>query len=114
MTAEPSSSGRSLKINENQVEEWYEVEDDQNDVAVPCTPDELEKKYAETQLRVVRTTVDFTLQSLLSSLRDQSYINMAPGYQRRARWDRKKKSLLIEFNSFKCADSTTFSIRNRL
>lgn len=91
-----ASSDGTLEIDESQVEEWYESEDDVDESGSSTSVDELEKKYAETQLRVVRSTMDFTLHHLQSSLRDSSYINMSPGYQRRARWDRKKKSLLIE------------------
>lgn len=96
MTVSPSSSSRSIELDVDQIDEWYESEDDAAYSPAPSNPDELEKKYAETQLRVVRTTMDFTLHHLQSSLRESSYINMAPDYQRRARWDRKKKSLLIE------------------
>ncbi|MHA3015072.1 DUF262 domain-containing protein [Cupriavidus necator] len=96
MTAISASLDQPLDINEDQVDEWYESEDDQTDVSVSSTSDDIERKYAETQLRVVRSTMDFTLHQLQASLRESNYINMAPGYQRRARWDRKKKSLLIE------------------
>ncbi|WP_234775614.1 DUF262 domain-containing protein [Paraburkholderia tropica] len=96
MITTPPSRSNAIDLSENQIEEWYESEDDQSDAPPASNPDELEKKYAETQLRVVRSTMDFTLHHLQSSLRESSYINMAPGYQRRARWDRKKKSLLIE------------------
>ncbi|MDR6583515.1 hypothetical protein J2W50_001713 [Herbaspirillum frisingense] len=83
------------QLTEKLVDEWYESEDEivESEYA---TPDDLSKKYADTQLRVVRSTVDFTLHQLQASFRDSNYINLAPGYQRRARWDRKKKSLLIE------------------
>lgn len=82
-------------INEELINEWYESEDEL-DESVMSSPDELSKKYADTQLRVVRTNLDFTLHHLKTSLNDANYINLSPGYQRRARWDRKKKSLLIE------------------
>lgn len=96
MTSTPGSSNQDYGLDSDQIDEWYESEDDAAIAPTPSNPDELERKYAETQLRVVRTTMDFTLHHLQSSLRESSYINMAPDYQRRARWDRKKKSLLIE------------------
>ena len=96
MTNGQKVSSQTLQLDADQIDEWFESEDDLVSSVSPSNPDELEKKYAETQLRVVRSTMDFTLHYLQSSLRESSYINMAPGYQRRARWDRKKKSLLIE------------------
>jgi uncharacterized protein with ParB-like and HNH nuclease domain len=39
---------------------------------------------------------DFLIPSLVTSLADGQYINLNPPYQRRSRWDRKRKSRLIE------------------
>lgn len=82
-------------LDESEIEEWFDVEEENSEKAV-LTDEQLSEKYAEMQIRIVRSTLDFTLHTLNSSISDSSYINMAPGYQRRARWDRKKKSLLIE------------------
>lgn len=82
-------------ISEELVSEWIDA-DEVAEVSGATSPDDLAKKYAEVQLRVVRSSMDFTLHHLKASLNDASYINLAPGYQRRARWDRKKKSQLIE------------------
>jgi hypothetical protein len=54
------------------------------------------EKYTKIQLRIVRQTMDLTLHNLRQSLSDDSYINLSPFYQRRHRWDIKKRSLLIE------------------
>lgn len=83
-------------LNEQEIEEWFDTEDDEPQQRSNLTDEELSKKYADMQVRIVRSTLDFTLHTLNSSMSDRTYINMAPGYQRRARWDRKKKSLLIE------------------
>lgn len=82
-------------LDDAEIEDWFELEDD---VVPPqkLTDDELSQKYADMQIRIVRSTLDFTLHTLNASIADKTYINMAPEYQRRARWDRKKKSLLIE------------------
>ena len=82
-------------LSETDIEEWFESEE----LDVPeheLSDAELSQKYADTQIRIVRSTLDFTLHTLVSSIQDKSYINLSPGYQRRARWDRRKKSLLIE------------------
>jgi hypothetical protein len=84
-----------FSLSENDVEEWFESEDEVDQTQV-VSDEVLSQKYADTQIRIVRSTLDFTLHTLSSSIKDKSYINLSPGYQRRARWDRTKKSLLIE------------------
>ena len=54
-------------------------------------------KYASSQLRVVRETQDYQLDYLQHALRPgRELIDISPAYQRRLRWNNKKKSLLIE------------------
>ena len=84
----------SPEISEKEVEEWFESED-----SAPESPTEqvdIVQRYSEAQLRIVRSTMDLSLHNLRQSLRDSSYINMSPSYQRRHRWDIKKRSQLIE------------------
>lgn len=82
-------------LSENDIDEWFESEEEDGPEAA-LSDEELSQKYADTQIRIVRSSLDFTLHTLVSSIKDKSYINLSPGYQRRARWDRRKKSLLIE------------------
>lgn len=82
-------------LNEDEIEDWFESEETSPET-IQLTDEELSQKYSETQVRIVRSSLDFTLHTLSSSIKDKSYIDISPGYQRRARWDRKKKSLLIE------------------
>lgn len=90
-----SHETNSNSFDDAEIEEWFDSEDDVTQKQV-LTDEQLSEKYAEMQIRIVRSTLDFTLHTLNSSISDRTYINMAPGYQRRARWDRKKRSLLIE------------------
>lgn len=83
------------ELSEEDIDSWFESEEEQPEFK-KLTDEELSQRYAETQIRIVRTSLDFTLHTLTSSIKDNNYIDIAPGYQRRARWDRKKKSLLIE------------------
>jgi hypothetical protein len=81
-------------VSDDEVEAWFESED-----APPTAHDEnldIVQRYTEAQLRIVRSTMDLSLHSLRNSLRDSTYINLNPGYQRRDRWDAKKRSQLIE------------------
>lgn len=88
-------------ISEEDIDDWFDEEEDSEDsnVSQPASQfDEVsvEQKYAEGQLRIVRSSHDFPLHFLRYSLKDSSYINISPGYQRRDRWDRKRRSQLIE------------------
>lgn len=85
-------------FEEAEVQEWFEEESEVDETLSPSdsvlTTDE---KYARSQLRVVRETKDYTLDYLRHALRSgQELINVSPSYQRRLRWTRKKRSLLIE------------------
>jgi hypothetical protein len=82
-------------LTDSDIEEWFESEETDGP-ETSLSDDELSQKYADSQIRIVRSSLDFTLHTLVSSIQDKSYINLSPGYQRRARWDRRKKSLLIE------------------
>lgn len=82
-------------LSETDIDEWFDSEESDSPEH-PLSDEELSQKYADTQIRIVRSNLDFTLHTLATSIQDKSYINISPGYQRRARWDKKKKSLLIE------------------
>jgi hypothetical protein len=75
-------------LSEDDIEEWFESEEVEAENA-QASEEELSNKYIATQIRIVRSTLDFTLHTLNSSIEDKSYINLTPGYQRRARWDRR-------------------------
>ncbi len=82
--------------DEEEVQEWFESQEEITQPKSAPTELSIEEKYARTQLRIVRTTMDFSLHNLRQSLDDSSYINLSPTYQRRHRWDIKKRSQLIE------------------
>lgn len=89
------------EIDEQEVEEWFseeELEDSegQTEETLPkqTKEEDISSKYANTQLRIVRTNLDYSIDYLKSSL--ETSIDLEPQYQRRSRWDIKKRSLLIE------------------
>lgn len=82
-------------LSETEIDEWFDSEEGDG-LERHLSDEDLSKKYADTQIRIVRSSLDFTLHTLAASIQDKTYINLSPGYQRRARWDKKKKSLLIE------------------
>lgn len=82
-------------IDEAAINEWNEEEEVlDGPVAVDDDP---ASKYAHSQLRVVRETRDYQLEYIRHALKPgRELINIAPSYQRRLRWDLRKRSLLIE------------------
>lgn len=73
-----------------------EIEDKEIEIGIIDEEEILKNKYEKGQLRIVRTSMDFQLTHLNQMLKDEMYLNINPSYQRRTRWDKKKKSLLIE------------------
>jgi hypothetical protein len=84
------------EISEGEVEQWFESEEEEVSVEQPASDRDVAQKASANQLRIVRSSMDLTLHSLRRSMRESSYIDMHPGYQRRHRWDTKKRSRLIE------------------
>lgn len=79
-----------------EVEEWEEEEDEVGQLEPGSLSDEaLTEKYRNSQLRIVRSSVDYSTDQLVLMIRD-AQINLSPLYQRRNRWDQRKKSRLIE------------------
>ena len=84
-------------FDENEVQNWFEDEDDIDDASDSSSVETIEQKYAKSQLRVVRESKDYTLDYLQHALKkDKFIINVAPDFQRRQRWSNKKRSQLIE------------------
>ena len=89
----------SARVSDTEVEEWFdeESEEDEEQELVATLPADPAAKYAESQLRVVRETKDYQLDYLQHALQPgRELINISPAYQRRLRWNNRKKSLLIE------------------
>lgn len=90
------SAERADEFTEADIDEWFESEEASSDAVVEPTLDPA-TKYARSQLRVVRETKDYQLDYLRHALQvERGLIDTAPTYQRRLRWTRKKRSLLIE------------------
>ena len=88
-----------VSIDDQEVEEWFREEEEssitENQVGSPKPVNEdISQKYSNTQLRIVRTNLDYSIDYLKSSLGNS--IDLEPQYQRRSRWDTKKRSSLIE------------------
>lgn len=60
------------------------------------TAKELEELYDKGQRRLVSQKNEFLLPQIIDMVRNKQIINLRPEYQRRLRWDTKKKSLLVE------------------
>lgn len=80
-----------------EVEDWFDEESDETEEPQTAFSADPAVKYAQSQLRVVRETKDYQLDYLQHALRPgREIIDISPAYQRRLRWNNKKKSLLIE------------------
>lgn len=77
-------------------EEFESIDNEDEDLSLADKEELLVNKYTNGQFRIVRTNMDFPLNNLEQVLSDSSYMKINPSYQRRNRWDVKKKSLLIE------------------
>jgi hypothetical protein len=87
----------SAQVTEHDVEGWFDEEADEVDDFLALPPADPAVKYADSQLRVVRETKDYQLDYLQHALQPgRELIDISPAYQRRLRWNDKKKSLLIE------------------
>lgn len=80
-----------------EVDGWFDEESDEAEEPQAEFAADPAVKYAQSQLRVVRETKDYQLDYLQHALRPgREIIDISPAYQRRLRWNNKKKSLLIE------------------
>lgn len=93
-------NGSSQQSSDPKIDQWYEEEERIFDDAEPeggePTDADLERMYDSGTARIVTQRNDFLIPSLLDSMNKETYINLTPPYQRRLRWDRKRKSRLIE------------------
>lgn len=62
----------------------------------PPTDDEINQKYVKSELRIVTETNREQLPNFVSALKRPEWMSLQPFYQRRKRWDDKRKSKLIE------------------
>jgi hypothetical protein len=84
-------------VTPNEVDEWFEDEYQEVVSGISTTSVDPAEKYARSQLRVVRETKDYQLDYLRHALQPgKQLIDTSPTYQRRLRWNNKKRSLLIE------------------
>ena len=66
-------------------------------IATGAMPDQaIEKAFEGGRLRVVQDKNDFFLIHVTDFIKGRKWGNLRPEYQRRLRWDNKKKSKLIE------------------
>lgn len=82
-------------MNTRSIEEWEDDEEPDFDSRSPLSNELLIEKYRTSQLKVVRTSVDFSTDQLIRMIGDKE-VDISPQYQRRNRWDDTKKSKLIE------------------
>jgi hypothetical protein len=84
-------------IEPGEVDLWFEQEGESDEESPDAPKVDPGEKYAKSQLQVVRETKDYQLDYLQHALQPgREIIDISPAYQRRLRWNNKKRSLLIE------------------
>ena len=63
---------------------------------VEATDDDIVKKYDVGQARIVIQRNDFLIPNILQMVDSKDILDISPPYQRRKRWDNKKRSHLVE------------------
>ena len=77
-------SGEALKLGKDKIEN-----------GVKMSFDEITRKYHQGQIRIVTEQARYPLNTIVGLIESGNYI-LKPGFQRRHRWDNKRKSKLIE------------------
>lgn len=72
-----------------------ELEGDES-VPTEMTETDIVRKYDEGQARIVIQRNDFLIPNILQMVEDKDILDISPSYQRRQRWDNKKRSHLVE------------------
>jgi hypothetical protein len=72
------------------------LEDSDEEPLQTSTEEAIGNKYDTGQARIVTQRNDFLVPNILQMMSNNEILNIAPEYQRRKRWDSKKKSHLIE------------------
>jgi len=79
-----------------------ELEGDES-VPTEMTETDIVRKYDEGQARIVIQRNDFLIPNILQMVEDKDILDISPSYQRRQRWDNKKRShLVISFAALSC------------
>lgn len=76
--------------------EYEEENDSINMQSADLTDRQIEQVFDKGRFRLHQDRNDFTLPQILDFVKTKIWINIRPEYQRRLRWDRQKKSRLIE------------------
>ncbi len=87
------------QYEETEIQKWYDEQEieEKTEGELESYEESIEHKYTLSQLRVIRETKDFNLDYLRHALTPSvKLIDISPSYQRRLRWSRKKRSLLME------------------
>lgn len=95
---EPSdlNSDTAEKLFEKEEQEFTDLSPPQAGMRKGPSNAELERMYDLGTFRIITQRNDFLIPNLLQSMEQHQYVNLNPAYQRRLRWEPKRKSRLIE------------------
>lgn len=78
------------------LDELEEAELEESPSTSPKTDNEIEEAYSGISFRVIYQTHNYLLPQVRDLIENRDVLNLRPEYQRRLRWGKKQKSLLIE------------------
>lgn len=88
---------KSRKQSTKETSAEIENRESEDDVSVETLSDEkIEELYKRGRFHVIQEINNFMLPQVIDYVKRKQWINVKPEYQRRHRWDKKKKSQLIE------------------
>jgi hypothetical protein len=82
--------------NQFDEEKLFEELEGEESEHVEATDDDIVKKYDAGQARIVIQRNDFLIPNILQMVDSKDILDISPPYQRRKRWDNKKRSHLVE------------------
>jgi hypothetical protein len=93
-TIKKASKSSVVELEEQEVL-INELEDDET-VAEDLTETAIEGKYDSNQNQIFIQRNDFLIPNILQMVTNRDVLDLSPSYQRRTRWNDKKRSHLIE------------------
>jgi hypothetical protein len=84
------------QITEETLNELADAEVGEELAGRRLSDNEIEQAYSDASFRVIYQSNNYFLPQIRDLINEQEVINVRPEYQRRLRWSRKQKSLLIE------------------
>jgi hypothetical protein len=85
----------NIKLFDKEVVDFKTQVTPESDDTQTLTDEAINKKYIDGEVRIITESARYPLDSIVTMIESKKY-NLNPDFQRRRRWDKKRKSRLIE------------------